>query len=272
MPCSIVVVFQSITAKVSAKTANSSIISGLLTSPASPDPTAFLSNAPQSAATDKITVAATETAPATVMTSFPPAENHMPSGSRTYPDFVTSGDTGYIPEPEEPSKPHSHSFRLYVQDNPESKFFIALFVCNCGSVKSGGLTVLGSKDGNNFTDLKVNAYGQVFYADLNGTYEVKIVDEQGNSRPRNKTIRADNSRPRNKTIRANNSRPKNRATRANNSRPRSKAIRANKNRPRSKAIRANNSRPKNRATQMNRAIPKRPKTQTTENQRAGIAV
>ena len=94
-------------------------------------------------------------------------------------DIVTSGDTGYIPQPAEPTEPHSHSYQLYVQDNTQGKFFIVLRVCNCGDVRGGGLSVLASKDGTNFSPLTVNAYGQVFYSDLTARYEVKVLDELG---------------------------------------------------------------------------------------------
>ena len=95
-------------------------------------------------------------------------------------DIVTSGDTGYIPEPVEPAEPHSHAYQLYVQDYTEGKFFIALRVCNCGDVKSGGLVIRGTKDGSSYTMLQANEYGQVFYSDLNTRYKVEIADERGN--------------------------------------------------------------------------------------------
>lgn len=94
-------------------------------------------------------------------------------------DFSTSQDDGYIEVPEEPA-PHMHSYTLTATVNRVDQVISLSFVCDgCEEEGNHLLQVLFTdKDGAVTAGSLDN--GKVSYAELNGTYTVTVIDNEGN--------------------------------------------------------------------------------------------
>ena len=95
-------------------------------------------------------------------------------------DYVTSGDIGYIPEPEEPVIPeiHQHTYEIYAQDDSENMSLIVMRVCNCGDTKNGYFTVTFTDEDGNVTESKETG-NKIDYSEMFGQVIINIADENG---------------------------------------------------------------------------------------------
>ena len=95
-------------------------------------------------------------------------------------DFVTSGDAGYIPQPEDPVVPeiHQHTYELCVQDDSENMSLLVMRVCNCGDVKNGYFTVTFTNDEGNVTESKLTG-NKIDYSAYFGQVVISLADESG---------------------------------------------------------------------------------------------
>lgn len=95
-------------------------------------------------------------------------------------DYVTSGDTGYIPEPEEPVIPeiHKHTYEIQTMDDSENMSLIVMRVCNCGDVKNGYYTVTFTDDEGVVTESKETG-NAIDYSAYYGQVVITLADENG---------------------------------------------------------------------------------------------
>lgn len=81
-------------------------------------------------------------------------------------------------EPDTPDEPeHTHSFILYSELSEADGYLILNYSCDCGETDNESLTVVFKDAGGNDFTLPINADGQVDFSELNGTYEVTVMDE-----------------------------------------------------------------------------------------------
>ena len=93
-------------------------------------------------------------------------------------DYVTSGDIGYIPEPEEPEIPevHKHSYEIQTMDDSENMSVIVMRVCACGDVKNGYYNVSFTNDEGEVTEFKETG-NKIDYSAMFGQVVISIADE-----------------------------------------------------------------------------------------------
>ena len=95
-------------------------------------------------------------------------------------DYVTSGDIGYIPEPEEPVIPeiHKHAYEIQTMDDSENMSLIVLRICNCGDKKSGYFAVTFTDEDGVVTERKETG-NKIDYSEFYGQVIISIADESG---------------------------------------------------------------------------------------------
>ena len=95
-------------------------------------------------------------------------------------DYVTSGDDGYIPEPEEPVIPeiHKHVYEIQTMDDSENMQVIVMRVCACGNVKNGYFAVTFTDEDGNVTESKETG-NKIDYSELYGQVVITLADENG---------------------------------------------------------------------------------------------
>jgi hypothetical protein len=95
-------------------------------------------------------------------------------------DYVTSGDTGYIPEPEEPVVPeiHQHSYEFYTQNDSDNMSLIVMRVCKCGDTKNVYFNVTFTDEDGNISKSK-QAGNKIDYSEFYGQVLISVSDETG---------------------------------------------------------------------------------------------
>ena len=95
-------------------------------------------------------------------------------------DYVTSGDDGYIPEPEEPEIPeiHKHTYELHTLDDSENMSLIVMRVCACGDTKNGYFNVTFRDMDGNITERKETG-NRIDYSEFYGQLVITLADETG---------------------------------------------------------------------------------------------